>query len=386
GSPEALNLAKGWLRACNDNHTICQRRPPQDYFPTRVLDVGFAKDSNAIRLFIPQARSSSPFEPYITLSHQWGASEKTSPILKRNNLTHLCQSIDISTLPRVFRDAIALTKLFGIRYLWIDRLCIIQDSDEDWSHEAQLMQKVYASSYCSIAASDADDPSKGCFFDRCPEVVTPWKRMIKDGEDSDEDRKGDEYSSTSLYGRGWVLQESILAPRILHCSNRQLYWECPSNVCCETFPTGLLEQFWVMDDLFQMRRLLAAPAAGYARLHHGPKSPQTGGSSDHSEEETADAPMPLSHQTWLCTVEIYTRCQLTYPKDKLIAISGIAGVFHPSLGTYCLGLWKDHLSMGLLWSLAEPPSLMTTLRLATGPKRHNRPYRAPSWSWASVDG
>lgn len=175
GSPESLDLAGGWLRACNDDHAICQERPPQDYFPTRVLDVGLAKDSNTIRLFIPAttAKSSSPFEPYITLSHQWGASEKTSPILKRDNLAHLCKSIDIATLPKVFRYAIALTRLFDIRYLWIDRLCIIQDSDEDWSHEAQLMKQVYASSYCPIAASDADHPSKGCFFDRCPEVVAP---------------------------------------------------------------------------------------------------------------------------------------------------------------------------------------------------------------------
>lgn len=178
-----------------------------------------------------------------------------------------------------------------------------------------------------------------------------------------------------------------MAPRILHCSNRQLYWECPSKVCCETFPNGLLELLWVMDDLFQMRRLLAAPAVGYARLNHGTIGSQTGVTSVHREIEAVRAPMTLSHQTWQRTVEMYTQCKLTYPKDKLIAISGIAEAFQPSLGTYRLGLWEDHLPMGLLWSLADPPSLTTTQGLAAGPQRDNKPpYRAPSWSWASVDG
>lgn len=178
------------------------------------------------------------------------------------------------------------------------------------------MKQTYASSYSSIAAADADDASKGCFFDRCPEVVAPWKRNIKDSEDPNEGDEEDEYilvpglgviqgagsygncswrkpltkSSTSLYGRGWVLQESILASRILHCPNRQLYWECPSKVCCENFPNGLLELLWVMDNLFQMRRRLAAPGAGYARPHVRTIGPETGESSDGRDNENSECP------------------------------------------------------------------------------------------------
>lgn len=358
-----------------------------------------------IRLFVSPANASTSFEPYITLSHQWGASENSSPILKRNNLQNFSRhGVDVATLPLVFRDAIALTRRFGVRYLWIDRLCIIQDSEEDWSHEAQLMQKVYASSYCSIAASDADVPSKGCFFERQPEVVSPWKCAMPDEgeaewtlipgsgvmqgvmglnkEDHKDWRRPLSQSPSSLYKRGWVLQESILAPRILHCSNRQLYWECPSTVCCETFPRGLPEWMWALEDLFAIRRQLAAPGAGAATLHYA--SGRHAGEGENGEQRAA--PNLLTHSAWQSTVETYTRCKLTFPKDKLIAISGIAGAFLPSLGPFCLGLWKNHLTTGLLWSVDTSEILKARLAAGLHPQQPPGPYRAPSWSWASVDG
>jgi Heterokaryon incompatibility protein (HET) len=180
----------------------------------------------------------------MTLSHQWSASADDSPKLTQGSMAQLCQSIDLNNLPIVFRDAVLLTRRFGIRYLWIDRLCIIQDSPTDWAHEAALMGSLYASSFCSIAASDADRPETGCFMGRDSRLILPWHQKvvasnlfrpfyyliipgvgISKGLDSNAG-----YCSwrtmldkSSLYSRGWVLQESILAPRIIHCSRRQLY-------------------------------------------------------------------------------------------------------------------------------------------------------------------
>jgi hypothetical protein len=108
----------------------------------------------------------------MTLSYQWGSSEETSPKLTRETLASLRKTLQFSTLPKVIQDAIHLTKKFNVRYLWIDRLCIIQNDDEDWGRESATMHQVYACSVLSMAASDADIPKKGCFFTRKPLVRT----------------------------------------------------------------------------------------------------------------------------------------------------------------------------------------------------------------------
>lgn len=59
-----------------------------------------------------------------------------------------------------------LVQYFVIRYLWIDAICITQDSEEDWRRESLFMSKVYRYSTQNIAASDANDGNRGCFFSR----------------------------------------------------------------------------------------------------------------------------------------------------------------------------------------------------------------------------
>jgi hypothetical protein len=174
GSPGSLDLACEWLRNCSVSHTTCRERQSPDFFPTRVLDLGEDAISPQIQLLVSNEWfNSAPYPSYMTLSHQWSASADDSPKLTQGSMAQLCQSIDLNNLPIVFRDAVFLTRRFGIRYLWIDRLCIIQDSPTDWAHEAALMGSVYASSFCSIAASDADRPETGCFMGRDSRLILP---------------------------------------------------------------------------------------------------------------------------------------------------------------------------------------------------------------------
>jgi hypothetical protein len=183
---------------------------------------------------------------------------------------------------------------------------------------------------------------------------------------------------SSLYSRGWVLQESILAPRIIHCSRRQLYWECPSAISSEVFPKGFPKALRISDSLFSLRRLLAAPGAPMDILI---KSNDRKGPESQSDINTR--PAELTHSNWPEIVEMYTKCRISYPKDKLMAILGIAGAMMPKLGTYASGLWKEKLHLDLLWcTKVKPPlSMLPKQGLRTpAPK-----YRAPSWSWASVD-
>ncbi|KAH8654616.1 heterokaryon incompatibility, partial [Tricladium varicosporioides] len=87
---------------------------------------------------------------YLTLSHCWGGGNNFK--LQAGNLKHLKSEIPLDQLPRTFRDAMVITKVLGYRYLWIDSLCIIQDSEEDWAQEAGRMAQVYGNAILNLAA------------------------------------------------------------------------------------------------------------------------------------------------------------------------------------------------------------------------------------------
>ena len=93
------------------------------------------------------------------------------------------------------------------------------------------------------------------------------------------------------------------------------------------------------------------------------------------------APVPLkpseNYKKWQRLVEWYSSCHVTKEEDKLIAISGIARRFHSALGSeYLAGLWRDNLPIELIWRVS---------RVESDKVQEPSRYRAPSWSWASVD-
>ena len=113
-------------------------------------------------------------------------------------------------------------------------------------------------------ASDADTPEKGCFFERDPKTIESWRHSLPMGRGKTKDFlviPSPGYRATllqsSLNSRGWVLQESILAPRILRCTASQLYWECPSTASCEVFPVGIPRDLYSADLIFRLRGKLA---------------------------------------------------------------------------------------------------------------------------------
>jgi hypothetical protein len=147
-------------------------------------------------------------------------------------------------MPKTFQDAVLFVRQHGVRYLWIDSLCIIQDSPEDWAFESARMGDVYKHAICNIAATAAADGSVGCFFERNAILAQPLRVRI-------ESFKG-LYSPTNLYDivpqdfwshevadaplnqRAWVLQEQFVSGRIVHCGKNQLLWECREHVSTST--------------------------------------------------------------------------------------------------------------------------------------------------------
>lgn len=249
-SVETLAMAAQWIDNCVKHHSKCRQNAESKELPPRVLDLGVAGDSSSVCLHI--TTEHSPKSPYATLSHCWGKT----PIFKlqKSNLEKMQASIDCKELPRTFQDAIGVARRLGLRFLWIDSLCIIQDSIEDWTMQSAVMGDIYQNSFITIAAIAAKDGRFGCFSTRDPRLVEPCKAVITK-------RKGGTLSYTILTGlhvivpfliwsdgvgnaplnkRGCVLQERILSPRTIHFGEDQLFWECRELVSIALNYTFLL--------------------------------------------------------------------------------------------------------------------------------------------------
>ena len=166
GSEETLALAASWVKQCNTQHPKCTglwvKQSP--YLPTRLIDIGTLDGSVKPHLWIPE--NGHKHIPYITLSYRWGMSPTV--LLTQASLPVLCEEIPIQLLPQTNQDAIKITRFLGVRYLWIDAICIIQDLDTDWQNESENMGNIYHNSYCTISASMAATGERGCFMNRRP--------------------------------------------------------------------------------------------------------------------------------------------------------------------------------------------------------------------------
>jgi Heterokaryon incompatibility protein (HET) len=156
-----LDLGVAWIRECSEKHPDCKHED-ETLLPSRIIDVGTSDGQE-----IPCLRLCSEERGhYVTLSHCWGPSNPT-------RTTAACfqdylQGIPLANLPKTYRDAIAVTRRLGIRYLWIDSLCIIQDSSEDWEKECIKMPQIYQNSTVIIAGPAASGCESG-FLDRQPQ-------------------------------------------------------------------------------------------------------------------------------------------------------------------------------------------------------------------------
>src|SRR5579859_4557773 len=166
GSEEAWLTASNWLESCLSQHNTCNvEARKESWYPTRLLDLGVENAMvDDVRLIV--TATEPPAGRYATLSHCWGSAQFIQ--LNRSTFNQLRGGIHVNEMPKTFSDAVQVTRRLGIRYLWIDSLCIFQDKDDlsDWLAEAALMHKVYSYSFCNISAAAATDPSKGLFFSR----------------------------------------------------------------------------------------------------------------------------------------------------------------------------------------------------------------------------
>ncbi|KFY08964.1 hypothetical protein V492_05775 [Pseudogymnoascus sp. VKM F-4246] len=320
--------------------------------PTRLLDIGLEGEP----IWKLQITSVDIYTPplYMTLSYTWGSASFLK--LTKSNINVCRRGSLIRDLPQTFQDMITVARRFSIRYIWIDSLCILQDSKEDWEKEASLMRDVYVNSSCNIAAAASVDPHGGLFRSRHIfniQYGLVWSNAIGSTGQYyhvlDEAYWKPQVSSAVLYQRGWALQERLLAPRTLHFTDHQIFWECFLDQKCEAFPCG--------------------PPAFLLIKNSKPIF--------EFQDSKLQGPLCTSSAIgmWKDIVKRYTRCDLTVPDDIMVALSGLAKLYQHATGDdYIAGLWKSHILECLNWYVLRPT------------KRTFSKYRAPSWSWAATDG
>jgi hypothetical protein len=361
-----------WLRTCLDTHSQCvsYEKIVKDEisFPTRVLDVGGTSDSKVLRL----VRGAGLIGRYVALSHCWG--KNTVIKTTKASLDSFLTCIDPGSLTRTFREAVMITRRLGVRYLWIDSLCIVQDDNDDWEREAANMAQVYSQSLVTLAASAASDGSQG-FLRAKPEYPlmevgfpSGSTRAVHDIAVCHPFNRFQSLAKEPLSTRAWTLQERVLSPRTLHYGSDQLHWECRQTIKSEAGnPPYYPRLNQSEDESYHDGWLNKVPSDLMPE-------PQGHGQIAYSEDENEDG---IGYQdSWYGLVEAYTERELSYGDDKLPALSGLASAYeYRHKGTYVAGLWSQDLVFGLLWYAKTNQPLQRPVR-----------YRAPSWSWASVDG
>ncbi|KAI1349571.1 HET-domain-containing protein [Xylaria sp. FL0043] len=362
-------LVSQWMSECRANadgeHSACRRASDAQWYPTRLLDLSGLEETGRVLLTVTDLvdHASLNGSEYITLSHCWGTWGATElPVLKTSNIDErVSYGMDLNKLPPTFRDAIEVAGWFNIRWLWIDSLCIIQDSREDWEREAPMMCDVYQNAFLNISADHAVDARGGCFKDRKFAAVDAFSLLMEPTQtiwwvSVDERNLFEWVKDAPSSERAWIYQERHLARRVLHFTEHEVFWECRAvapSFRSETYPSG--SPLW--RDFLGQEKL---------RLR------------DTSSGSITDNPDLMAE--WDVACRDYSRRKLTKQSDKIPALSGIARHLGSRCqeDTYVAGVWLSQLPRGLLWSVprGERPRTRPTL---TG-------SGAPSWSWMSCAG
>ncbi len=366
-APRSLHECKQkipqWLRRCAKYHSEC-RETQAPKLPTRVIDLGVDGSGDYRLLETADMRA-----PYVCLSYCWGGEQafKTT----RATLSEMKQRISRGDLPPLFRSAADTTMELGIRYLWIDCLCIVQDDFDDWARESGSMASVYGEATFVLAAAAARSPADEFSYNASPAADGPFAFQYRPqgGDGAAETvyiRKAplEEHGTLPLMERAWTFQEEWLARRVVQfstdgvsftCRRKGLRWATTQDSGDEEEPelssTAVSATATINSNPFDVHFYYSA--AGYAI-----------------------APEKLYiFPDWLEVVEAYSARKLTKDGDKLPALSGVARRFQQNLdASYLAGLWSAGLAESLCWY--SPLS----------PRRRPSQPRGPSWSWVAIEG
>ncbi|KAI0506833.1 heterokaryon incompatibility protein-domain-containing protein [Xylaria bambusicola] len=338
-SPTRFTLLGAWLRWCDKFHyCMNDAAKSETALPTRLLYVG-DPDPNILRLYCPKENQRLK---YVALSHCWGEHPPTkdSPrfCTTDDNIETRLKRFGFSELPKTFQDAVR----------------------NDWGREAKRMEDVFASAYCTIAATSAANSEAG-FLKRSVSTECVLVQdasggrfyICADTDDSnnhvDIDDFNDHVEKAPLNTRAWVMQERILSRRTIYFSDKQMYWECSKGIYCETLTklnSSLRKTYFTLDSNFPDRLLKSGDRRTTEFLRF------------FSEE--------------------YSKRDLTKETDRCFAASGLEARIAGAM--WCQSrydIFGMYLHRNLLWQRSAGEKT---------PRIGYEPGLVPSWSWMAYGG
>lgn len=302
--------------------------------PTRVL---YVNTTRSYHDFVRVVETNGTTGKYCALSHCWGPVDRQPIRTTKENIQDHILGIPFEALPRTFREAVILTRSLGIEYLWIDSLCILQNDEDDWAHEAASMGDLYRQATLVIAAAGSEDSGGGLFnCERIPKIALQLPYAGKTDQDSGSFNVALQTAAMSgrnkgpLEARAWAFQEWYLARRIVFFMPEG--FDMPGGVS------------WRCDTL---------------------------------ERDENGYPQDLEsyqHLGWLFLLSCYSEKKLTHQSDRLFALHGVVNEYGKEGHDKFLseGVWEMEIAHDLLW-------------LRQSVLIHDTPS-LPSWSWASTEG
>ncbi|KAI0828071.1 HET-domain-containing protein [Hypoxylon sp. FL0890] len=361
---QGYDLALECLENCLRTHTKCPpAEPAATLLPDRVIDCSHPEKPKLV------LTGGNQHGPYVALSYVWGGPQPMTTTENVNEFVN--EGLEMSQFPLTIRDAVTVTHSIGQRYLWIDALCILQDSREDKNVQLGSMCRIYRDAYITINAACASSTREGFLRHHRPKKVPdariPYRCLdgavgsvyIASQFDTDSGDASRSYwdELEPVAWRAWCLQERLLPPRTLIYASDTLKFACQT----ETVNIG-----GALCEPSTGRRL---PNSIY-RSRGSSKGTHVSVSSGEEEAERV-----AYRQAWLAIIFMYTIRDLSVSSDKLPALGGVAEQFQIVTGDqYLAGLWRKTLLLDLIWECGYAPQ----------PRPES--YRAPSWSWASTDG
>lgn len=375
----SVESCAGWAQTriedCLRSHENCRSQTDIGFLPTRLIDVSPGGEEMDLDVRLLPNASVPPGSRYAALSYCWGDYEPDCITNSTTVSTNMAR-IPWITLPNTFRDAVKVTRCLGLKYLWIDSICIIQGDDGDWHREAGHMFHVYSNAHLTLAALFGHDSTSGL---RTGSILQQSKLLaqLRLGETTyplymrpahylsrytnDMNNRG--LQCTPLLKRAWAFQELMVSPRVLFFTESEAIYQCTQNVECEC----------------------TCIANAKIRAECLPKSKifnMTRSTSNQRKSDTTRRDSFKLAETWRRVVARgFSGLHLTEPRDRLSALGAIAEQFQrvrPS-EDYLAGLWSGSLLHDLLWSCSDG----LNPRIAESKKQLDRPYSLPTWSWAS---
>lgn len=370
---------------------------PDNFAPKRLIDLGPSPESDP-KLFLPSCgdRTAEVAGPltYAALSYCWGRPAQAAQQLKltSENVSRMRERIPMPSMSPVMQDAVTTCKALDIRYLWIDAVCIMQDSKRDWEEQSAQMAQVYSNSWLTICATSSSSCLEG-FLQQTPErpgcririeyvcsdslVQKTLTLRFESGGATALERHplaGDlTHPECNWNWRGWTFQERNLAPRKL------------------IFGRSMTHFIGNLGITYSENRQ-------YLRIFPTDNYGGTGTGEDGRAlyPWTIPKSQVLGPVEWQQIVEQYTGMQWTFKADVLPALSAIASLYQPTgppkvVGVqdqYLAGLWKGDLHCTLLWTPDDPKSLpYHSLSDTIADQRRfvngDGGYVMATWSWAS---